>query len=291
MERAWESGRCQMISSLSNFLCQNFVKLTFPSISGRLGPTSPRSLCRSAPSCCAWWPWKVTQWWFTIKHGTKTSHQTQETLTLKLETYCNSTLVHPGCFSQTVKSVMLPLTKFIFSSHLHRPIKSRAIGEKRKVQKLNSLSLCIRKGEFQWNRTVPQVSLQRLIIQSSHCIYLGAPGWKPQPKQQAGKCSNSVKRPFFKIFFSPPAKRMEESNSPFGGNVRVGEEERSDICCERPPFIGGGSGFSHSDHAVSSQTCHSRWNFHTLWNALLEPRFLLPPKGSEHGCCVDQNGW
>lgn len=25
----------------------------------------------------------------------------------------------------------------------------------------------------------------------------------------------------------------------------------------------------------SSQTCHSRWNFHILWNALLEPRFFF----------------
>lgn len=49
---------------------------------------------------------------------------------VEVETYCSSTLSHPGCFSQMVKSVMLPMTKLILSLHLHRPIKSRAIGER-----------------------------------------------------------------------------------------------------------------------------------------------------------------
>lgn len=61
---------------------------------------------------------------------------------VQLETYCNSTLSHPGCFSQTLKSVMLPLTKLILLSHLHRPIKSRAIGKKRKRRRFKNWTAC-----------------------------------------------------------------------------------------------------------------------------------------------------
>lgn len=63
----------------------------------------------------------------------KASRQTHEAFKFE-KTYCSSTLSHPGCLSQTVKSVMLPLTKLILSMHLHRPIGSRAVGESRAVE-------------------------------------------------------------------------------------------------------------------------------------------------------------
>lgn len=74
---------------------------------------------------------------------------------------------------------------------------------------------------------------------------------KTAAKTTSRRAQQFCEKAIFKII--PLQKRTKESKSPFWGKVRVGGEERSDICSELPPFIGGGSGFSHSDHAVSSQ--------------------------------------
>lgn len=100
-----------------------------------------------------------------------------------------------------------------------------------------------------------------------------------------------MKRPFEKYEFDPPAKRTEESKSEEKWEFSRGGEKWS--APSTPPsysqrwwvFPLGPRCFQ------SSQTCRRLWNFHTLWNAQLEPQFFFfQLKGSEHSLRVTREG-